>query len=94
MRDYITVEQENRENAKIQNVADALGVNFDLLKEMKATRLTPENLNEFGRFDALMKSMDIKKAKAFFEEQEKCKLIPPKVKIKSDAFLREFLLSK
>ena len=94
LRDYITVEQENRENAKIQNVADALGVNFDLLKEMKATRLTPENLNEFGRFDALMKSMDIKKAKAFFEEQEKCKLIPPKVKIKSDAFLREFLLSK
>ncbi len=94
LRDYITVEQENQENAKIQNVADALGVNFDLLKEMKTTRLTPENLNEFGRFDALMRSIDMKKAKAFFEEQEKCKLIPPKVKIKSDAFLRDFLLTK
>ena len=70
MRDYITQAQANREDAAIKAVSDALGVDFDLLREIKNTRLKAKNLNEFIRFDTRIKTLDKKKGKAFFEDQK------------------------
>ena len=56
-------------------------------------KLTEENINEFGRLDELKKTVDKEKAKAFFEEREKTKLIPPKVNMKTDRMLRTFIIT-
>ena len=56
-------------------------------------RVTDMNINEFGRFDALKATMDKKKCKAYFEAIEGHTIIPPKVPMKVDKLLRDFILS-
>jgi type I restriction enzyme, R subunit len=51
------------------------------------------NINEFGRYDELKKTVDKAKAKEYFEKTECIKLIPPKVNVKVDNLLREFIIS-
>ena len=56
-------------------------------------KLNDSNLNEFGRYDELKQTVDKMKAKEYFERIEGVNLIPPKVSIKTDKLLREFILS-
>lgn len=51
------------------------------------------NLNEFGRFDELIRSVDKAKAKEYFEAIEKTKIPLPKINIKVHKLLRDFILS-
>ena len=60
---------------------------------MMALKVTEANINEFGRFDALKATVDKKKAKAYFEKVEDAPIIPPKVPMKVDKLLRDFILS-
>jgi type I restriction enzyme, R subunit len=55
-------------------------------------KITEANLNEFGRFDALLATVDKQKAKAYFEAQEG-KTIPAfKLNIKTENLLRLFII--
>ena len=65
----------------------------ECIKVTNNNKLTEENINEFGRLDELKKTVDKEKAKAFFEEREKTKLIPPKVNMKTDRMLRTFIIT-
>lgn len=56
-------------------------------------KLNSNNLNEFGRYDELKKTVDKSKANEYFEKIEGVKIIPPKVNIKVDNLLREFIIS-
>lgn len=69
-----------------------LGVNEDMLRNIMSLKLNEKNINEFGRYDELKKTVDKTKAKAYFEKIEGSKVIPPKVIIKVDRLLREFIL--
>lgn len=93
LRDYITEYQYQAKNDQVHRLANALGMNEEKLREMMGLNLTEFNINEFGRLDELKKSVDKQKAKAFFEEKEGVKLIPPKVNMKIDRLLRKFILS-
>lgn len=55
--------------------------------------LNEANLNEFGRYDELKKTVDKAKAKEYFEQTEGVKISPPKVNIKVDNLLRDFITS-
>lgn len=92
-RDYITEYQYQAKNDQVHRLAIELGLNEEKLREMMGLNLTEFNINEFGRLDELKKSVDKQKAKAFFEEKEGVKLIPPKVNMKIDRLLRKFILS-
>ena len=50
-------------------------------------------LYEFGRYDDLKKTVDKAKAKAYFEKVEGTRIIPPKVNVKVDNLLRDFILN-
>ena len=63
------------------------------LRGLMALHLTETNLNEYGRFDELKASVDRKKAKDYLEKMEGRSIIPPKVPVKLDKLLRNFLLS-
>ena len=50
------------------------------------------NINEFGRYEELRQTIDKNRAKEYFERIEGRKIIPPKVNIKVDKLLREFII--
>lgn len=93
LRDYITEYMTRAKNDQIHRVAVVLGIDEAKLRSMMALRVTDSNINEFGRFDALKATADKKKAKEYFEKLEGAAIIPPKVPMKIDKLLREFILT-
>lgn len=93
LRDYITEYQYRAKDNQIRRFASVFGLDEDKLRNMMGLSLTELTINEFGRLDELKKSVDKSKAKAFFEDREQAKLIPPKVNMKIDQMLRQFILS-
>lgn len=49
----------------VAKFADRIGVDAGLLQDMIDRGLTYENINEYGRFDNLLKTLDAEKAKAY-----------------------------
>ena len=92
-RDYITEYMARAKDDQIHRMAVLLGLDEDKLRAMMVIRTTDANINEFGRFDALKATADKKKAKAYFEKIEGAPIIPPKVPMKIDKLLREFIIS-
>ena len=93
LRDYITEYQFRAKDDQIHRFATIFGLDEDKLRNMMGLNLNEATINEFGRFDELKKSVDKSKAKAFFEAYEQTKLIPPKVNMKTDQLLRQFILT-
>ena len=93
LRDYITEYQFRAKDDQIHRFATIFGLDEDKLRNMMGLNLNEATINEFGRFDELKKSVDKTKAKAFFEAYEQTKLIPPKVNMKTDQLLRQFILT-
>lgn len=93
LRDYINEYMSKAHDDQIHRISILLGVNEKMLREIMSLKLNKNNLNEFGRYDELKKTIDKSKAKKYFEQMEGTKIIPPKVIIKADKLLREFILS-
>lgn len=93
LRDYITNYQCKAKNDRIHKLSSTFGLDEKRLRDMMILKLTESNINEFGRFDELKKSVDKHKAKIYFEKIEQTTLTQLKVNIKTDKLLRKFLLS-
>lgn len=93
LRDYITQYAYKAKNKQIDRVVEALGIDAKLLTQMISLDLTESNINEFGRFDDLKDSIDMTRAKAFFEKKENCKISPFKVNTRAAALLKKFILN-
>lgn len=93
LRDYITEYLSRAKDDQIHRLATVLGLDESLLRNMMALRVTEANINEFGRFDTLKATADKKKAKSYFESVEGTRIIPPKVPVKIDKLLRDFIIS-
>ena len=92
LRDYITEYLSKAKDDQIHRVAVALGVDEVKLRTIMSLRLNSTNINEFGRYDDLKKTVNKAQAKEYFEKIEGTKIIPPKVNVKVDNLLREFIL--
>ncbi len=90
-RDYITEYMERAKNDQIHRLAVAFGLNESLLRNLMALKITDENINEFGRFDALKSTIDRTKAVAYFERTSGKKLPLPLVNIRAEKLLRDFI---
>lgn len=91
-RDYITEYMSTAKEDQVHRLAVLLGLDEGKLRAMMEVRITDANINEFGRFDALKATADKKKAKEYFEAVEGGSIIPPKIPVKIDKLLREFIL--
>lgn len=92
LRDYITEYMARAKNDQIHRMAVTFGMDEQMLREMVSLHLNETNLNEFGRFDNLIKTVDKTKAKEYFEKVENTKLNPPKVNIRISKMLKSFVL--
>ena len=93
LRDYINDYMLRAKTDEIHQMALNLGLDEQKLADIMSLKLNDSNLNEFGRYDELKQTVDKTKAKEYFERIEGVNLIPPKVSIKTDKLLREFILS-
>ena len=93
LREYIADYIAQKQNDQIHKVAEVFGLDEKKLRAFMRANITEANINEFGRFDDLKATVDKAKAKAYFEAIEGTKLIPPKVPVKYDKLLREFIVS-
>ena len=93
LRDYINEYLSRAQADQIHRVSLAVGVDENILRNIMSLHLNETNINEFGRYDEVKKTVDKAKAKEYFEKTECIKLIPPKVNVKVDNLLREFIIS-
>ena len=80
-------------NDRVHKLAKLLGLDEDKLRDLMKLRLTEANINEFGRFEDLKKTVNKEKAKAYLEWRDKGVIILPIVMMEVDALLRKFILS-
>lgn len=93
-RDYINTYKDNAENAQVNVVVDALGLDKKLLLTLLSDSVNEKNLNDFGRFDALKETVDKAKAKAYFEKQDGITISLFKLNIRIEQFLKQFIFSR
>ncbi|RUR97199.1 type I restriction endonuclease subunit R, EcoR124 family [Pectobacterium polaris] len=93
-RDYINTYKDNAENAQLNAVVNALGLDKGLLIALMADSVNDKNLNDFGRFDALKESVDKTKAKVYFEKQDGVTIPLFKLNIHIEQFLKQFILAQ
>ena len=92
-RDYITEYMEKSKNDLIHRISTALGLNEALLRTMIGLKITEDNINEFGRFDELKKSVNIEKAKEFIKKNENKDLSDFQTRSYADKILRSYIIS-
>lgn len=92
-RYYITEYLSKAKNTQVHQLVKVLGVDEDKLMKLMVLGVTEADINAFGRCDGLKATADKQKAKAYFERVEGVKIIPPKIPVKIDILLREFILS-
>ena len=93
LRDYITDYQYQAKDSQIIRLSLILELDEEKLRQLMSLDLKESNINEFGRLDDLKQTVDRAKAKEYFENKEGASLILPKVNIKTDKLLREFILT-
>ena len=93
-RDYINTYKDNAENAQLNAVVDALGLDKSLLVSLLSDSIDEKNLNNFGRFDALKETVDKVKAKAYFEKTDGVNIPPFKLNMRIDQYLKHFILEQ
>ena len=91
-KEYVIEYVSRARDNQVHRLALSLGLDETMLCGMMAQHITEDNINEFGRFDALKATVDIKAAKAYFEAVSGQKLPIPKVKIRVDNLLRDFII--
>lgn len=94
LQDYIVQYKTKALNRDIDLAVDTFGLDKDILVSiLRSGRVTDANLNEFGRFDKLIASVDPIKAKENLEDALGMVLSPFSFNTRLRAVLKEFLKS-
>ncbi|MCL1936343.1 MAG: type I restriction endonuclease subunit R, partial [Defluviitaleaceae bacterium] len=87
LRDYITIYQANAKDDEINLIIKTFGLDEKMFREMILLNITKENINDFGRFDNLLSTVNKQQAKKYFEQKIGENLSPLKI----NGRVREFL---
>lgn len=90
--DYITEYKLRFKNDQIHRFAVSVGFDENKLRTLMNSKPTDANLNNYGRFDDLKKTMDASLASAFFEKKEGRRLPRPLVISKAENLVRDFIV--
>ena len=91
-RDYVTEYISNANNDRIRRFSSLLGLDENKLREMMKAGITEKNINEFGRFDDLIASVDKTNARSYFESKEGRKLNVFDINKRIYSFVQKFIL--
>ena len=91
-RDYITELMTTVKEQRISHLAEAFGLNRDLLHTMMSMHINEQNIDEFGRFSQLQNTIDVEKAQAYFLEKTGEEIDIFDVNVAAGNLLRKFIL--
>lgn len=91
-RDYITEYQYRAKDEQVRQLSDALGVDIPKLENLMNVGPNEANINEYGRFDDLKKSVVREQAESYFVSTEGKSIPAFKLSIKIDQLLKDFVL--
>lgn len=92
LRDYITEYQMRAKNDQISRFATSIGLNVQELNNLMRVPVNETNINDYGRLDKLMSTINLDTAKAFLEKREGVSIPIHKVKIKAYKLIKDFVL--
>lgn len=90
--DYINEYQANTENDRIYYLADVFGLDETELRKLMNFKVTESNLNEYGRFNSLLATVDRQKSREWLEKKHGKKLKVFEINQQTDALIRKFVL--
>ena len=93
LRDYIIEYKTRVQTEQLDKITDILGLDRGKLVAIMQDRVNESNLNVYGRFDALLSSVDKGKARVYFASLGQAGLTPPKLNMSIYNLLKEFVLS-
>lgn len=93
LRDYITDYKCKAHNDSIKRIASRYGVNEELLRNILSLVSSAHDINEYGRFDKLMSTLDIDKVQKYYNGISTSPLSKRQARIKVENELREYILS-
>ena len=91
--DYLNMYAQKAKNDEISIFSQTFGYSENDLRNIMNKIVNKNNINDFGRIENLAKTVNMQKAKTYFEKVEGKALEPCEVFIKSEKLLREFVLS-
>ena len=91
-RDYINEYHEKKKNDEIHRFADLLGFDENKVRDLMLLRPTEANIDEYGKFEELMTTLDEEKAKQYFENRDGKKYPKPMIRVKADELARKFII--
>lgn len=92
LMDYINDFQKKGKDSQVDALVSAIGVDEMKLRDLMARHVTEDNINEYGRFDALKETADPDKARDYFTGKEGKPIPKFKVSMRLDKLLREFVI--
>ena len=92
-RDYVTAYQFRAKNEQVRQLANALGIDIPKLENLMNAGITEANMNEYGRFDDLKKTVVKEKAEAYFVAVEGKSIPAFRLSIKIEKLLKEFIIN-
>lgn len=90
--DYIYEYANKEKNDEIKDLCKILGYDESSLRNLMSQVITEKNIDDFGRFEKLSKTINMEKAKQYFDRIENKNLQPFEVYIKGQQLLRRFIL--
>ena len=93
LQDYIYRYSNDAKRSQIERLSKYFGVDVDLVNALLNANVTKENINEYGRFDALKASVIKEDAQEYFACTEGEKMPMFKVNNRVNSFLEDFILS-
>lgn len=92
-RDYVTDYQRRGKTDQVERTSAAFGIDAKALMCLISEGVTEDDINEFGRFDKLMETLDLQRAIDYFEQRDGERLPAFRARVKADNLLRSFVLS-
>ncbi|MGI6177496.1 MAG: type I restriction endonuclease subunit R [Eubacterium sp.] len=92
-QDYVNYYKNRAKKEQVEKLNHYLGVDKNMVYDMLNSNITADNLNEFGRFDALRSTVVKEKARDYFSRLDGKELKPFRVNNRVDTLLTDFILS-
>ena len=91
--EYITELHVKYNNDYIHKISNGFGIDEEKFRKLILSGATSKNINEYGRYDDLMDTIDINKAKEYIDARDKKDYTLRKVRMKVDEELTQIILN-
>lgn len=92
-RDYVSQYVNRHKKEQVDKLARYFGCDEKMIYKLLEAHVTKDNINEYGRFDALKNTVVKEQAQQYFSAVDGKKVPMFRVNNRTDALLREFILS-